>query len=276
MDECYGSAFLKNGQVIEAAAFDDSLVYEGDSVYEVLRVSNGIPLFFTDHISRLKHSVEKQDKSMLATEDIIRKDIKALNSTRLEKEVNLKIVFNYNSGATNYLMYYIKPQYPTEEQYNNGVKGILVNAERKDPSSKVINHRLRSDIFQKLIAENAYEAILVDHRNRITEGSRSNIFFIRNNTIFTAPEGLILSGITRKYIIDICRENAIKVVFECVNADEIGNFEAVFMSGTSPVALPFCIIDKTTFNVKLPLIEEIRRLFRIRAEKSIMDFLSHQ
>ena len=83
---------------------------------------------------------------------LLRKAI--LNLTKIEKkrDTNLKIVFNYNKSVTNYLVYFIEAIYPTKIQYQNGVKGILFSAERKDPESKVIDHRLRSSICNRLIA----------------------------------------------------------------------------------------------------------------------------
>jgi branched-chain amino acid aminotransferase len=197
-----------------------------------------------------------------------------LTGSEKKKEVNLKIVFNYNEKSSDYLIYFIEPVYPSSAQYRNGVKGILLNAERKDPASKVINHKLRSDIYHKLILERAYEALLVDHKNRITEGSRSNIFFIRDNVLYTAPDDIILSGITRKYILDICREKNLKVIFEPVKADEIGDYDSVFMTGTSPMVLPFRSVNDCIFNVRHDLINELRRLYIVKTEDSIRKFRS--
>lgn len=211
---------------------------------------------------------------MLARTDTMRKDIIRLTGSENTIEANLKIVFNYNSGLSNYLVYFIEPIYPTHDQYNNGVKGILFNAERKDPASKIINARLRSDIYHKLILEGAYEALLVDHNKCITEGSRSNIFFIKDRVLYTAPDNIVLSGITRKYILDICHEHKIGIKFECVRTEEIGEFDSVFMSGTSPVVLPFSCIDNRFFDVKLSLIAELRQLYMQKAEESISRFRS--
>jgi hypothetical protein len=44
------------------------------------------------------------------------------------------------------------------------------------------------------------------------------------------------------------------------------------MTGTSPVVLPFCCIDDRHFNVKVPLIAELRDLYIERAVKSIAAF----
>jgi branched-chain amino acid aminotransferase len=234
----------------------------------------GAPIFFPDHMERLITSLRLQKKEVLTDIPAIRKDIIALTRSDRKGETNLKIVFNYNHGVNNYLIYFIEPVYPSEAQYQKGVKGILFFAERKNPESKVINHRLRSSIYHKLIVESSYEAILVNENNLITEGSRSNIFFLKGEALVTAPDNVILNGITRKHILDICSENLIEVRFECVNAAEIEKYDAVFMTGTSPMVLPFCCIDDKFFNVKLPLIEKLRNLYLKKAEASFSQFIT--
>jgi len=272
MNECYGKKFILNGNLQPSEMFDNSLVYEGDSVYEVLRMIKGAPIFFPDHMQRLAMSAKLQKKKVLADIPTLRKDIISLTRSDKKRETNLKIVFNYNNGATNYLIYFIEPIYPSEAQYQKGVKGILFFAERKDPESKVINHKLRSSIYHKLIVESGYEAILVNENNLITEGSRSNIFFLKGETLVTAPDNVILNGITRKHILEICAENKIKVEFACVNVEELKQYEAVFMTGTSPMVLPFCCIDNNFFNVKVPMIDTLRKLYLRRAEETFSLF----
>jgi branched-chain amino acid aminotransferase len=274
MNECNGKKFILNGNLQSSDSFDNSLVYEGDSVYEVIRMLKGYPVFFYDHMERLGSSVKLQRKKMLADTVTLKKDIITLKKWYKKKEINLKIVFNYNKGSENYLVYFIEPIYPSEEQYRKGVKGILFYAERKDPASKVINHKLRSSIFHKLILEGGYEALLVNEKGQITEGSRSNIFFLKGDTLVTAPDNTVLSGITRKHILDICRKNDIKVRLACVGADRITSFDAVFMTGTSPMVLPFYCIDDKFFNVRVPLIETLRKHYIERARRSIDDFRS--
>jgi branched-chain amino acid aminotransferase len=272
MNECFGKKFILNGHFESADIFDNSLVYEGDSVYEVIRVIKSSPVFFSDHMERLATSVRLQKKKMLANAETLIKDILNLSKSEKKKEINLKIVFNYNKGEDNYLVYYIEPIYPTEDQYRNGVKGILFYAERKDPESKVINHKLRSSIFHKLILEGGYEALLVNENGLITEGSRSNIFFLKADTLYTAPDNMILSGITRKHVLDICAASNIPVRMVCAKASKLIDFEAAFMTGTSPMVLPFNSIDDVRFKVRVPLIEKLRQLYITRAEESIAVF----
>jgi branched-chain amino acid aminotransferase len=274
MNECYGKKFILNGELHPAETFDNAMVYEGNSIYEVIRMVKGSPYFFHDHMERLGTSVKLQGKELLADSASLRKAIISLTRSDKKKEANIKIIFNYNNGSSNYLVYFIEPSYPTEEQYIKGVKGILYYAERKDPESKVINHKLRSSIYHKLIHEGGYEALLVNEDNLITEGSRSNIFFLKNETLVTAPDNIILNGITRKYILEICRENNIGVNLKCVNVDDISEYDAVFMTGTSPMVLPFNSIGDKFFSVRLPLIERLRKLYILKAESSIIRFRS--
>jgi branched-chain amino acid aminotransferase len=268
MNEYYGKNFILNGKLLPVELFDNSLVYEGESIYEILRMVRGIPVFFNDHMDRMSESLKHQNRKALAGIPEIKRSIFSLKQTIKKKDINLKIVFNFNKGSENYLVYFIEPIYPSAEQYRKGVKGILYFAQRKDPESKIINHNLRSSIYQKLINEGAYEALLVNRENMVTEGSRSNIFFLKDDTLTTAPDNVILNGITRKYILKICHEKQINVDFACVNADDILQYDAIFMTGTSPMVLPFFCIGDKYFNVKLPVIKLLRQLYIQKAEES--------
>ncbi len=273
MNESFGKKFMLNGSLEAGEMFDSSLVYEGDSVYEVIRMVKGSPVFFYDHMERLETSTRIQGKKILADRETIRREVIRLTKTEKKKDINLKIVFNYNRNNNNYLIYFIEPIYPTEEQYRKGVRGILYHAERKDPESKVINHKLRSSIYHKLILEGGYEALLVNDKNQITEGSRSNVFFLRNDVLTTAPDDMVLNGITRKYILEICDQDRIKVEFRCVPADSISEYEAAFLTGTSPMVLPFRTIGNTSFNVNVPMIGHLKKMYLQKAEESIQAFM---
>src|SRR5450759_4338499 len=102
MNECYGKKFILNGDLQPAESFDNSLVYEGDSIYEVIRMVKGSPVFFHDQMERLATSVKLQRKEHLADVPALRRDIINLTRSDRKKESNLKIVFNYNNGSGNY------------------------------------------------------------------------------------------------------------------------------------------------------------------------------
>lgn len=271
MNECFGNNFILNGELLPAEMFENHLVYDGDSVYEVLRLIKGKPLFFNDHFDRLSGSAGLLKKRMLADFETLRNDIITLVRSERNREVNLKIVFNYHKSE-NYLIYLIESVYPTKEQYKNGVKGTLFQAERKNPGSKVIDHKLRTEIYNRLLSQGAYEALLVNRDNCVTEGSRSNIFFIKDQSLFTSPNETVLSGVTRKHVIDICRVNGIDVNFTCIKSETIQEYDSIIITGTSPAILPFYCIDNIYFNPYHPLITRLRNFYFERADESIRQY----
>lgn len=274
MKEYSGNHFMLNGEIREVDQFNNSLVFSGDTIYEVIRMVKGTPVFFEDHFQRLVTSVRTVGKGMIADSPDVRKAIKHLTDSDKRKEVNIKIVFNYNEEAENWLIYYIDSNYPSDEQYRKGVKGILFFAERKDPQSKILNYRMRSAIHQELTAEKAYEALLVNEQNKITEGSKSNVFFMKQGKLITAPDDIILKGVTRKHIIEICSAEGVEIEYTCADADELQYYESAFMTGTSPMVLPYCCINEFYFDARLPLLQKLRTLYSKRVEESINRFNS--
>lgn len=273
MGECIGNYFILNGEVVEVQKFNNSMVYEGESVYEVIRMKDGAPYFFSDHCQRLERSVKLQERDQLAGFSMLKVAVRKLSSSQYFKEVNLKLVFNYNSGEANWLIYFIKSIYPGPQDYKNGVKAILFHANRENPGSKVINHNLRNEISEKLMLEKGYEALLVNSENCITEGSRSNVFFLRDKILSTAPDDYVLGGITRKHIIEICHEEGIELVMKCVNVNELNDYDAVIMTGTSPAVLPFSQVGDMKFDVSNELITFLRNSYFKKAEESRLAFL---
>ncbi len=273
MSECYGNFFIVNGELTPSALFKNSDVYEGEAVYEVIRMINGLPLFFEDHISRLEQSVRHTGREMDLSPSTLARDLIRLKKEAGIREANLKIVLNYKrDNKLTALLYFIEPLYPTQQQYREGVRTVLYEAERRRPEIKLINHRLRSSIYHKLIAENAYEAILVNSSGEITEGSRSNLFFVKDETLHTAPDNMVLGGITRKHILELCGENNIEVVNKAVKREMVTHFDSLFMTGTSPMVLPVRYIDNIGYKVNNSLVNRVKTLYEERVKSNLTDF----
>ncbi len=122
--------------------------------------------------------------------------------------------------------------------YSNGVKTILYFGERHNPNAKVIDNSFRGKVNEKIDASSSYEAILVNSKGYITEGSKSNIFMIKGDEIITAPVEGVLPGITRSEIIKACKELGLRVREENIHYEHIKNLDGLFISGTSPKVLP--------------------------------------
>jgi branched-chain amino acid aminotransferase len=155
------------------------------------------------------------------------------------------------------MVYFIEAQYPDSQMYDSGVDTILFEAERKNPGAKVFNFRLRSTILDSLVRRSAYEALLVSRNGCITEGSRSNVYFISGSRVITAGDEFVLGGITRKYVNNICTERDINLEYRCMPVVELKTVEAVFLSGTSPHLLPVRSINEFKFRVEHPVLRTL-------------------
>ena len=76
--------------------------------------------------------------------------------------------------------------------YTEGVKTILYYGERENPNAKIVNDNFRAKVTEEIKKSNAFEAILVDRNGLITEGSKSNIFAIKDGKLITAKAEAVL------------------------------------------------------------------------------------
>ncbi|QCX34551.1 aminotransferase class IV [Caloramator sp. E03] len=264
MSEATFNFFIHNSKIYNVSEFDKIYIEINPSIYEVIRIINKIPIFLEDHYERLKNSAQiigfNLDEKNISLEHIKENITKMIKLNDIE-EYNIKIVLNNLKSSLNEYYFFIKSSYPDEQTYKKGVKTCLFKAVRENPNAKVINAYLRNKINNILSTKNYYEAILVNEDNEITEGSRSNIFFIKNNSLYTAHISKVLPGITRQKILYICNQNNISVYETSIYTDDINSFDAAFISGTSPKVLPIAKIDNFDFNIQNPLLLRIMKLY---------------
>lgn len=240
---------------------------EGKIIYEVIRIINGFPLFFEEHILRLQHTCKLMNIKYEYSYDIILENIRKLCEANNIYKGNIKIVIN--SLTNKYALYFIPHSYPTSEQYEYGVKTILYYGERLNPNAKVQDNEFRNRVFNKVEEANAYEAILVDRNGNITEGSKSNIFMIKNEVIITSPINGVLPGITRLKVMKLIKELGIKLEEKCIHENQIQNMDNLFITGTSPKILPIKLVDNIRFGCNNSILRRIMKEFDIFIEKDI-------
>lgn len=271
--ECRGDFFVRNGELIENQHFNDRIHVTGISFYEVLRVKEKTPLFAEDHLKRLLKSVKNSGSEFSLPLLPVSENIRLLIFKNHDiEEGNIRVLLHFpvslNKQPDIYI-YYIPHYYPSEEEYTAGVRLIPVHTERTSIHSKIINPDFRSFINQKIKANSAYEAILVNNQGYITEGSKSNVFFIKNNKIVTPPEKDVLPGITRKYVLDICRNSGNEVEEKKINYAKTGDYDSCFITGTSPGVLAARNIGSTGFSPVHPLIKFVRCKYESLVNKYI-------
>lgn len=232
-------------------------------LYEVMRVIDGAFLFLDDHLERLNCSAQLAGVQLPFSLQVIRKQVHELVDVNQVTTGNVKLVLQYSNELQDQLkyissgIYFIAHRYPSLDDYRHGVSAILFRAERENPNAKIIQQALRDRINKTIAEKHAYEAILVHPDGYITEGSRSNFFMVANGQVFTAPQADILPGITRKYVLQICHEQAIPLVEQRIPLSQLSSMEAVFISGTSPKILPIAVIDHLQFAPDHPIVTRL-------------------
>ena len=114
------------------------------------------------------------------------------------------------------------------------------------------------------VQNGADEAIFLDARGFVSEGSAENIFLVRDSKLITPSiASSILEGITRKSIIQIAEDYGIKVEERDVSRSELYISDEVFFSGTGVQVAWVKEIDKRIIgNGKIgSLTKELQNIF---------------
>lgn len=235
------------------------------SIYEVIRVIDSKPLFLNEHIERLHKSAKIIGISIWLSDFEIENRIFLLIKKNENCCGNIKFVFTSEienfQCEENFLAYFIEHKYPSDKQYKNGVQTVLLSAERETPNAKVLNTKIRNRANDLINKTKVYEAILLNNESFITEGSRSNIFFIKGNEVFTSPIRNVLPGITRQKVLEICKKNEIVLHEKAIPLVDLESYDSAFITGTSPHILPIKSIGNLKFDVNEPILRKIIDLF---------------
>ncbi|MFL0251809.1 aminotransferase class IV [Clostridium neuense] len=266
--------YMLNESIKSSHDFDGNFISKGKSLYEVIRIYKGVPLFFEKHISRMFNSANISNLKLPSNGEKLKAAILKLTEVNEVQFGNIKIVFNFYNDECNFYCYFIEHQYPSEKDYNDGVSTILFKGERKNPNAKIMDVDFRENVDSKIRDKKVFEAILVDRNGNITEGSKSNIFMVKEKCVYTSPVEDVLPGITRDVIIDIVLKCGYKLKEERINYKDIKYMDGLFISGTSPKVLPINKVDDILFNSQNNLIiKEIHNLYEEYIEDYIKKFL---
>ena len=250
-----------------------NIQYQPTVLYEVIRIAEGIPLFLEDHLERLNHSANLTGINTIPGQDELSDLIKKFLLTEKRDSGNIKLSFSCDnhSNQSKFSIDFIPHVYPAPGQYTEGVSIGLMNADRIVPNAKVQNSDIRERADKLISDNNFYEILLVGSDKNITEGSRSNVFFIKSDTLYSAPDDKILEGITRKKVLQICRINNIPVVATAIPANNLNQYDAAFLTGTSPKVLPISSIDRVVYKINHPLLLRIQQEYNQLVENYLIE-----
>ena len=256
----------KNGSLIK---WDDSNVHilshtlhYGTGVFEGVRAyntNNGGAIFrLQDHTARLFDAASKLNIQIPLTEDDLNKaQIDVLKANNLNEAYIRPIVYLGNESlgirATDLsvnvaVAAWEWPSYMSPEKKELGLSIIKSSHEQYSNSLhacyKIIGTYINSTMaLHEALSKGADEALLLDKNGNISEGSGENIFIVKNGEIYTPKTDYCLNGLTRQSIIQIAKDQNIKVIETNLKYDDLIKADEAFFTGTAVEVTPITSID---------------------------------
>jgi branched-chain amino acid aminotransferase len=237
---------------------DDLAVLRGFGVFDLVRTYRGKPFFLKEHIERLLHSATEIGLhvpwSTGALIEIVRETLARNN----HRESNIRIVVTGGSSP-DFATPQNKPRLlvlvsPLPELpaawYTDGVKIITRVTDRFKPGVKSINYIPATVALKEARQKGAIEALYLDRQDFVLEGTTSNIFAFKGNTLVT-PGRDILSGITRQVVLAVAAEY-FKVQIRDISRQELLEADEVFITGTNKGVVPVIQVDDTLIGNGMP------------------------
>lgn len=264
-----------NGEFVDEkdakiSIYDSALMF-GDTIFEMTRSFNKQQFRLREHLERLYASARylhmdlEKVMSMDEMEEAVYKTIE-INDCYFEKDDEHRIMIDVTRGllsiyqdvvgtapGMNIVIADFPLKWTVEDMgvlFDTGINAVIPS-QRAIPASlidpKVKNrsriHYLMANIEVSNVEGTNNWALLLDTDNFVAEGTGDNFFIVKNGAVITPEPRNILRGISRGYIMELCKEMGIPCfernldVYDVVNADE------AFMSGT-----PFCLLPVTSLN----------------------------
>lgn len=232
-------------------------IFEGMRAYET---ENGTAVFrLKEHIDRLFNSAKIFKMEIPYTKEEFRQAVKdTIKANNLKSGYIRPLVYRgfeqlginpFKCPVNCTIAVWEWGAYLGEEALAKGIKTKISSYARSyinstSQKAKICGNYINS-IFAKMeaIEAGADEAILLDTRGFVTEGSAENLFWVRDGVIYTTPTATVLEGITRDSIIKIAEDMSYQVQEKYICRDELYISDEVFFVGTAAEVTPIREID---------------------------------
>jgi len=274
--------FVKREEAL-ISVFDHGFLY-GDGVYETIR-SYGDRLYMGhEHIMRLFRSAESIGLSIpipperwpeLLHEAMIRNDV-----GNARHDAYLRITVTRGAGEIGLdpalcpsptVVIMAKPLIPPDESlYATGVKLIVASTRRilphaLSPHIKAISFLNNILAKREAIAAHAFDSILLNWEDLLTECTTSNLFFMAHGRLCTpAVECGLLEGITRKAVLHLARTQRIPIEEGRFTPAHLHDADECFVTNTTMEVMPVVMVDHNLIGDGKPgpITRSLRELFR--------------
>jgi branched-chain amino acid aminotransferase len=162
--------------------------------------------------------------------------------------------------------------YLGDDGKKHGIRAKVSSWRRVSPASAIPHAKASGQYLNSILAKTESanagyeEAILLDERGFVCEGSGENIFLVRDGKVSTPPQvASILDGITRKSVVQILRDSGIELVERDIARSELYTADEVFLCGTAAEVVPVREVDDHLIGDP----GEVTRLAQARYEDAI-------
>jgi D-alanine transaminase len=255
--------------------FDRGFLF-ADGVYESIRTYNKKLFRYDDHLERLKRSLREIGIGFDRFDSIEKIIYELIIRNKIQNEAFIYLQITRGSALPRTHCFPKSKTDPTliisatdyKSPKNKSGKGIKIILEedlrwlRCDIKSTSLLPVVLAN--QKASEAGAGEAVLV-RNGLITEGSHTNFFAVKEDTLFTAPlSNLILEGITRRVVLELCKQLNIKVREEHICKDELKTYNEFFITSTTKEIAPIVQIEdwKIKIGTEGPITKKLQSAFR--------------
>ncbi len=248
-----GNVYYMDGEfVAEAEArvpVNDLALLRGFGCFDFMRTYGGKVLFLRDHVRRLLRSAGRLGIELPFGEEELGRLVEETLRRNPPGEASVRILVTGGPSpdfitpqGTPRLMILVAPlaAYPAS-WYEEGAAVITVSYERAIPEAKTIDYARAILALAEARRKGAIEALYVDSRNRVREGTTSNVFCFLGERLVTPGEGL-LEGITRSKVLALARERH-PVEIRDLARPELAAAEEVFLTSSNRLIVPIVRVD---------------------------------
>lgn len=232
---------------------DDLGLLRGYCAFEYLRTYNNVPFCLKAHLFRFFHSM----KTLGISPSLTFEEMEKITLQLIEKHGNDCGIKWYATGGRSLdgLHFNQHPKVfaftiPIKETpahlYKEGI--ITETLKEKRPLACCKTTAYLAPSVKLSMHPHLDEVIYVDSENRLLEAATSNLFFVKNNTLYTANSD-ILFGITREVVLQIAKNADINVVFEKISIQDLHLYDEAFVTATNKQIMPIKQIDNISFKV---------------------------
>jgi len=208
-------------------------VFKAKGVFETMRVRKGKIDLLEVHLQRMSRGLKVLNLTRPVSYPTIRANIRQLLWVNLSTDARVRVMLWQKAGRVHCAILCEPLQPPTARQYKEGFKAILANGHRRQTPVpiKSLDYAIFRERLRQARAAGFDEALLVNRKNELVEGSRTNIFLVKDNCLFTPPvTSGCLPGVTRQMVLERARRLKLRCAAKTLSARDLFEADEAFLT----------------------------------------------